>query len=340
MPAVLITGVTGFLGAQTALTFLQNGYTVHGTLRSPSKLPSLSSTPEFAPYLALGHLKLFVTGSLEEADYSEAIQGVKAVVHTACSGTRRVMKAARGVPGLKAVVVTSSISAAQDIRVPFVQQAGKVIDDDTWLDYTIEEVKDLCKSGAPTNGIFPSRLVFYAAAKKYAELEAWVSHKQAQAEGATWSLATIIPVMILGPPIHPMDSPGSSGISMQRTWALAQGKDAPLPVSNDSCPYYVDVRDCAEAHLQAVKRQATGRFITSAGLYDWKELADTCGTLFPDQVSRFATGSPGAPCYEDGTYTLLNDKSMAELGIKYRGKEEMMKDAFEKLFEVERRGRS
>ncbi|OCF37909.1 oxidoreductase [Kwoniella heveanensis CBS 569] len=356
MPTVLITGITGFLAAHVALNFLEKGWTVRGTLRSESKRAAMNAVPELAPYAKSGKFQLFVTGPLENGDYTEAIKGVDSVVHTASpvefgdeefkdshlapalQGTVSVLEAAGKEPSVKSVVYTGTYGAIGDHRTHPTQQVGRVITEDDWNPYTIEQMEEIVKTGKNDNETFPAGYLFYKTAKKYAELAAWDTQKKVQKEyGAKWSLASLNCVMIFGPPIQPHTSLSNAGMSTSILWALAQGKDK--PIMDTLYPYMVDVRDAAEAHYQAAVRNAQGRFICSGDVYSFQEWADKLREFFPEQKDRFALGTPGKYAYVDpGVYELKNDKSIKELGITYRPKDETIKDTFTKFFEMEKQG--
>ncbi|WVQ72099.1 hypothetical protein IAR50_001644 [Cryptococcus sp. DSM 104548] len=354
MPTVLLTGITGFLAAHIASSFLKHNWTVHATLRSPSKLPAVQAIPEYTPYLASGQLKLFVVGPLEEADYGEAIKGVESVVHTASplsfgddftgmhlrpavQGTRGVLEAVAREKGIKSVVLTSSICAVGEWRYHPTELKGRTITEDDWNPYTLEQLDDMSNTGKSDNTVFTPGMLFYMGGKKYAELAAWEMQEEAKAQGQEWSLAALNPVMIWGPPIQPLSSLSHGGMSTEFLWVLAGGKEK--PIMSSIIPYYVDVRDCAEAHYEAAVRHAQGRFIISAGPYDFQEYADKLRTFYPDQADRFALGSPGEYMYKSpGIYEVCNEKSKRELGVTYRPQDETLKDAFDRYFQLEKQG--
>ncbi|ODN83671.1 hypothetical protein L202_01768 [Cryptococcus amylolentus CBS 6039] len=355
MPTVLLTGITGFLAAHVALSFLRHDWTVHGTLRSESKRSAVEAIPEYAPYLASGKLKLFTVGPLESADYEEAIKGVEAVVHTASpvefgnegfrekhlgpalEGTKGVLEAVAREASVKSVVYTSTFGAVGQHRSHPTELKGRVITEDDWNPYTLEELDAIAAANKSDNPNHPPGVLFYMGSKKYAELAAWDAQKAARAQGAEWSLAAINCVMIFGPPIQPLTSLSNGGMSTECLWMLAGGPET--GVMEAAFPYYVDVRDAAEAHYQAAVEHAQGRFILSARAYDFQEVADKLRHLYPAQAGRFAQGTPGKYMYKDpGIYELSNEKSRKELGIQYRAKDETIKDAFDRFFELEQQG--
>ncbi|WWC85474.1 uncharacterized protein L201_000338 [Kwoniella dendrophila CBS 6074] len=355
MPTVLLTGITGFLAAHVAENFLRHGWTVRGTLRSSSKKEDVLRIPEYKQYIDSGKLELYVTGSLENGDYSEAIKGVDAVVHTASpvefggeefrethlapaqKGTTTVLDAAAKEKSVKSVVVTGTYGSVGYHKAHPHTQKGLVLTEDDWNPYTLEDMDKIVETGVNPSDTFDNGSLFYMAGKKYAELSAWEAQKEAKKNGAEWSLAVMNCVMIFGPPIQPLSSLSNGGMSTEILYALSKGKNS--PVYPTLFTYYVDVRDAAEAHYQAVIRHAQGRFITSAGPWDFQEFADRARELLPEQAERFAVGTPGKYAYVDpGTYTLKNDKIKNELGIEFRPKDETIKDLYTKFFELEKQG--
>lgn len=354
MPTVLITGLSGFLASHVALSFLTRGWHVRGTVRSPSKLASVASSAALAPYIKEARLELVLVGPLESlsTNWQDAVRGVDAVVHTASpvafgdddfreqhlapavNGTKGVLEAAAKEGSVKNVVMTSSYGAVGQHRTHPNSQGGMKLDEGDWNPYTMEELDEMVRMKSEGNGTFLSGALYYMGAKKYAEKAAWAIQEES---GTSWTLATINCVMILGPPIQPLDSLSHGGMSTEFMWALMAGKDKPIMPT--LFPYFVDVRDAAEAHYQAIVRQSQGRFILSAGAYDFQEFADMLRTLFPEEADRVCEGQPGKYMFQDpGVYDLRNEKSIRELGITYRSKEETVQDAFTRFLELERAG--
>ena len=82
-PIVTITGVSGYIGSQTALTFLKDGsYRVRGTVRSTSNQtkidPLKSGLGEW-----FDELELVEADLLNEASIIKACEGATYVIHTA-----------------------------------------------------------------------------------------------------------------------------------------------------------------------------------------------------------------------------------------------------------------
>ena len=130
-PIVVITGISGYLGAQTGLCFLQNaeaeGYTVRGTVRD--KENQLKVAPLKEAYGALfDQLELVNADLTDEASIIKACEGATYIIHTASpfflenpkdpqtvikpavDGTLSICKAAQQ-NKVKRVVITSSCYA-------------------------------------------------------------------------------------------------------------------------------------------------------------------------------------------------------------------------------------
>jgi nucleoside-diphosphate-sugar epimerase len=76
---VLITGLNGFIAVHTALHFLQHGWHVRGTVRSLAKMEVTLALPVFESYVKQGRLTGVVVESLQEGDFSSALEDVDAV---------------------------------------------------------------------------------------------------------------------------------------------------------------------------------------------------------------------------------------------------------------------
>ena len=127
-PIVTVTGISGYVGSQTCLSFLRNGsFKVRGTVRStknPKKIEPLKKA--FGEYF--DQLELVEADLCDEKSMIQAMEGSTYIVHTASpfpivapkdenelikpavEGTLAVMKAAR-INKVKRVVITSSVAA-------------------------------------------------------------------------------------------------------------------------------------------------------------------------------------------------------------------------------------
>ena len=129
MARVAVTGAAGYLASWVVKLLLEQGHTVHGTVRSLKdgrKLAHLQRLSATHP----GRLALFEADLLGAQGFDAAMQGCSAVLHTASPyrlgasadpereliapavvGTRHVLEAVNRTASVQRVVVTSSIAA-------------------------------------------------------------------------------------------------------------------------------------------------------------------------------------------------------------------------------------
>ncbi|OCF45835.1 hypothetical protein I317_00323 [Kwoniella heveanensis CBS 569] len=341
---VLITGLNGFVAPHIAIAFLEKGWDVVGTVRTASKRDTVLDLPTLRSWTEDGQLTAVIVEDLISADWSRVLEGVDAIVHAASpfdltlktyeefsrpaiEGTVNLLTAASKVSSIKAVVDVSSTAAVLNVLKPFTDHNGKIYTEDDWQELTEEDAK---KEG---NG--PGH--WYCASKKYASLAA---QKVKKDTNASWSLTTVCPPAIFGPPIHVSDAsqianatPGTD-VSTATLWAFfTGGEDSPLPAAFD--PVFVDVRDLAEAIYLGITKRVNGRFLTSNGSYTAQRLVNIARKARPDLKQYIVRGNPeGSFELPEGSFKLDTSKSVKELGLTYRKLEETVVDTiaqFEKL---------
>lgn len=273
---VLVTGGTGFVGAQIILQLLQYGFDVKTTLRSPSSKNKVTDTLKANGITSFDHLA-FVEADLSKDDHwDEAMKGCDYVfsvaspvfftmpkdeneaIRPAKEGIIRVLKAARNA-GVKRVVMTSNFGA-----VGFSNKNPKNVT-------TEEDWTDPNEKGLST----------YEKSKLLAELAAW---DFIQKEGGNLEFATINPVAIWGPSLGVHIS-GSFGL-------LEQLLDGSMRLVPNIPLNIVDVRDVADLHIRAMTNpEANGqRFIASAdGQISLPEIAVLIKNKRPDVANRVPT---------------------------------------------------
>jgi nucleoside-diphosphate-sugar epimerase len=107
-----------------------------------------------------------------------------------------------------------------------------------------------------------SAVIAYRGSKKFAELAAW-GFLRDHAPAPGFDLVTLCPPMTFGPVVHPVESVEQLNESNAMLWKVASGV-RPLPVAR--VPFWVDVRDVARAHVEALVRPGAGgkRFLVAA----------------------------------------------------------------------------
>jgi nucleoside-diphosphate-sugar epimerase len=105
-----------------------------------------------------------------------------------------------------------------------------------------------------------SAVIAYRGSKKFAELAAWDFVKEHLPQ---FDIVTLCPPMTFGPVAHPVKDVGSLNESNAMLWKIASG-NKPLPVAR--VPFWIDVRDLAKAHVQALLRPEVGgrRYVPAA----------------------------------------------------------------------------
>jgi len=220
------------------------------------------------------------------------------------AGTNAVMKACTA-QGVKKCVITSSCAAVQAPADEDKPKKGEAYNESCW-----------------SNPDRPQGLNDYMKSKTLAEKAAW----QYQAANPGFDIVTINPCFIMGPSACEGD-----GTSVGWMRAVLNGSKTEIPRGSGS---FVDVRDCAVAHLKAVElpEAANKRFI----LYNERVLyRDVYGWL-----ARFNERGAKVPVNladgEDSTdFDLIdNSQSREVLQIKYTPMEQTMVDHAELLLNV------
>jgi len=243
---VLVTGATGFIAKHCILTLLKSGYQVRGSLRTMSRADEVKSA--LAPHADVSNLTFVKLDLMSDDGWDEAMNGCDFVQHVASpfpggepkdeneliiparEGALRALRAAASA-GVKRLVLTSSMAAVaygkQD-RTP-----GPF----TEADWTNTD----------------SNIGAYIKSKTIAERAAWEFINSGAA--GDLEMAVINPGAVLGP-------------LLDNTWSTS-GELVRLLLARKmpACPRIafamIDVRDVAEAHLQAIiKPEAAGeRFL-------------------------------------------------------------------------------
>jgi nucleoside-diphosphate-sugar epimerase len=247
---VLVTGGTGFLGVNTVLQLLQQGYEVKTTLRSISKKDSILKALQEGGITDFSNLSFIEADLTSNNNWDEAVKDCDYVLHVASpfpaqdpkdeneliiparDGALRVLKASRDA-GVKRVVLTSSFAAVAYSK----NIADHIFTEEDWTDANTE-------------------LPAYIKSKTVAEKSAW---EFIEKEGNGLELTVINPVGIFGPAIGGITS-ASLDIAVSGILNGTMNQTPPFTMG------VVDVRDVADIHIKAMFHpNASGeRFIATS----------------------------------------------------------------------------
>lgn len=267
---ILLTGASGYMASWIAHYLLEQGHTVHGTVRDQHdiyKVGHLDILDRKHP----GKLVLFRADLMDMGAFAEAMQGCEIVLHTASPfklrtkdpqkeliepallGTRNVLQTVNEIASVKRVVLTSSVAAIMGDAREVEDTTDGVLTEDNW-----NLSSDL--NNQP-----------FSYSKTLAEKEAWRINQ----EQDRWHLVVLNPAFMLGPSI----SSRLDGTSTTFVRNLVNGTyRSGVP---DLTYGIVDVRDVARAHLLAATLpEARGRHILCAETCKMIELSHEIKVFF------------------------------------------------------------
>ncbi|MEL6538187.1 MAG: NAD-dependent epimerase/dehydratase family protein [Bacteroidota bacterium] len=337
----LVTGGNGFIATWIIKYLLDEGHTVHATVRdanNPTKTQHLHALTEGTA----GALKLFSADLLDAQAFDAPMEGVSVVLHTASpfvagqvkdaenklvkpavDGTRNVLEAVNRTESVRRVVLTSSVVAIWGDNDEYLQKPNQRFDESHWNETNTAKYQP------------------YNYSKVAAEKEAW---KIAKAQNR-WDMVVINPGFVLGPALT--DKP--SGTSQEFVMRILSGEfKSGAPGMNFGC---VDVREVAQAHvLAAQKSDAEGRHILVGETAGILEMSGMIDQAYPGQYKVPKKKLPKAMIYLVGPMlgfpwryvrhnvdfvpAVDNRKSIDKLGIAYRPLAESLKDQVAQIQKV------
>lgn len=338
---VLVTGATGYVAGVVIRRLLEEGVTVHATVRDPSKTDRLEALQALAD-ASPGSIAFFGADLMKPGSFGEGMAGCSIVFHIASpfssdvsdpqrelvapalEGTRNVLEEVGRTPSVQRVVLTSSCAAIYGDSADLADTPDGVFNEEVWN-----------TTSSLTHGP-------YSYSKTVAEREAWsIAERQER-----WTLVVVNPSFVVGPGIKVHRSSESfSLIKQMGDGTFATGvPDLRIGV--------VDVRDLAEAQLRAAYLPgASGRHIISGHNSGFVELASILregfsGYPIPTRslpkwllwlvgpianrsiTRRFVTRNVGLPWKAD------HSKSVRELGVTYRPLRDSLHQFFQQIIDA------
>ncbi|KAI0076359.1 NAD-P-binding protein [Panus rudis PR-1116 ss-1] len=332
MPAVpsgkvLVSGANGFVATWVVKNLLDQGYSVRGTVRSQSKIPHLQKI--FGSY---GDKVEFVVVEdiTKPGAFDEYVKDVDAIEHTASpfhynfedpndyihpavNGTTSILESAlKHGKNVKRVVVTSSVAAVFTVGLP----EERTFSEKDWNERSIKEVEEKGKQANAGDK--------YCASKTLAEKAAWAFVERNKG-AIQWDLVTINPPYVFGPVIHEVPEPSALNTSVDMVYRNVFKGEADKETIATFSGSWVDARDVAEAHVQALKKEEAGgnRFVNSAGEFTYQDIINA--------ARKFDSSVPaGNPDFDPSKFKHAihfdSKKSKEILGLKYHTLEQTTKD--------------
>lgn len=339
---IAVTGASGYIASWIVKELLEQGRTVHATVRDPGKASSVAHLKRVAEK-APGTLKLFKADLLAEGSFDEAVQGCEVVIHTASpfvitgftdayealvrpavEGTRNVLNAVERTGTVKRVVLTSSVASVYGDNCDAASRPGNRLTEADWNTTSSVDHQP------------------YQYSKVAAEKEAWKMHK-AQKQ-PRWQLTCINPSLVMGPSLTTQ----SQSTSISTMLDMGRGK---MRTGVPKLEFgLVDVRDVAHAHvLAAEKAEVLDRYITNEATYSLLDMAGILRQDFPQYPLPNST-VPKAVVWLVGPWLsgvtrdfisknvgyrveLDNTRSRQQLGLKYRPMRETLSAMMSQLID-------
>ncbi|KAJ5118427.1 hypothetical protein N7526_010064 [Penicillium atrosanguineum] len=323
---ILVTGATGFIGAHVVDNLLARGFSVRGSTRSASKGEQMKAArPQYASKLDFVVIEDFTQIGV----FDSVMDGIDAVIHVASpffydTTNNEQQLILPAINGVKSILSASAKPTSKVQRIVLTSSFAAVVDVDTTpppgFTYKAADWNPLTYEAAISPDA--TSVIAYRGSKKFAELAAWDFIKN---EKPQFDLVTLCPPMVFGPIVHPVPSLDQLNESNAQLWTVAAGVH-PLPGAR--VPAWIDARDLAEAHVQAlVTPEASGkRFIPAASEpFSYEYAADIMKEAFPwakeSVTSNYMSGvKPRAEYGVDG------ETVARELGVKYRSFKETVVD--------------
>lgn len=337
---VCVTGASGYIASWIVKYLLEDGFTVHATVRDSRKQASVAHLLKLAEGTK-GTLRLFDADLLKAGSFDQAVEGCELVIHTASpfvirgfkdphealirpavEGTDNLLQACNKASSVKRVVLTSSVASIYGDAVEALSAPGGVFTEALW------------------NNTSSARHQPYSYSKVMAERKAWeVCEKQSR-----WDLVTINPSLVVGPSLTVQTQ--STSIEVMRDLGSGRQRTG-VPVMEFGV---VDVREVARAHVLAgFNPQAAGRYILSGHVASLLQMATVLRARFPNYplpsvelpkflvklVAPFAAGVSREFIQKNVGYRLKfdNSRSVSGLGVLYRPLSETLWDHFAQMID-------
>ena len=272
---VLVTGINGFIAKHVALSLLQRGYKVRGTVRSSTHAADVKNAMQ-QHGANISDLQILEADLTSDAGWIEAVNGCDFIQHVASpfpieqpkdreslvpqakQGAIRILEAARHTSVKRAVVTSSMVAMMYRANRP----SEILVQEEDWTDPEWEN------------------LSAYIVSKTRAEKAIWKWVRKNDWES---KLTVVNPGFVLGPSLD-----SRTNTSLNVIQLIMEGAYPAVP--GISFPT-VDVRDLAELHVVAMEseKSAGRRLIAAAETITMAEMAVILRAEFPDLAKKIPT---------------------------------------------------
>ncbi|NQT60430.1 MAG: NAD-dependent epimerase/dehydratase family protein [Bacteroidetes bacterium] len=337
---VLVTGGSGYIASWIIVKLLEQGYSVHTTVRDPENSDKTAFLRNLADTYS-DKLFLFKADLLEPNSFTEAMSGCSAVMHTASpfvnntvknpieeiinpavKGTANVLETACRIKSIKRIVFTSSVAAIFTDNSELVHNNIESINEDHWNETASFTYQP------------------YSYSKTLAEKRAW----EIAVSQDNWDLVVMNPAFVLGPSLLKR----TDGVSANFIQRVLNGQ---LKFGTPDLHFgIVDVRDVADAHIRGLENlSAAGRHILSSETASFIKIAKIIKKQYGKKVKIRSFKLPKFLFYfigpalgfswkyiknNYGIPLVLNTaKARTELGVKFRSLDTTVNDHAEQLMQ-------
>lgn len=340
MVSVFVSGATGFIASTTVKELISRGYTVVGSVRSPSKgeklkkhfpsgfsyevVPDLSASGAFDEAVKK-HPEVTVFLHTASPFFFDTTDVEKDLLLPAINGTKNALSAIKKYgPQISRVVYTSSYASVASVLE--CSNPALTVSEKSWNPITYDQALG---KGIPAEYV---GIMAYYGSKTFGEKAAWDFVKN---EKPNFALTVINPTVVLGPQAFDEDAKGDLNASAEVVKSLLNAR-----TEAEIAPYdngFVDVRDIARAHIAGFENEeAKGkRLLVNTGMFSAQGILNFLHEKFPQATKNTTRGTPGDDAKRLANLAKIdNRETNSILAYTPIGFEQSVSDAVEQILRV------
>ncbi|CAN6674874.1 NADPH-dependent aldehyde reductase Ari1p [Trichomonascus vanleenenianus] len=336
---VLLTGVTGFVGAHVLDILLKQQYHVIATIRRSEQAHFLQSkyskatvafvtVPDICQENALDNIMKYNP----DIDHVIHLAAPRAPIITEGSdkdifdpaikaNTNVITAVERHGSNVRTVVITSCFAAMVN-DPPALDNPHKI--------YSSRDVNPITKDKAKQ-----SQLGAYFGARTFAETAAWKAFTRIV--DPQFALITIALPLVLGPPIHQLNLDAPMSDSLRYAYGLLDPASKLAHESMFVAPFFIDVRDAALAHVRAIQiPKQTNRWFVASSNICWAQLVALARQQVPELKPRITETINDGEDEELDRQCGFDCSDSDDIAIQYLPLQATVKDMYIKFLKLER----